>query len=81
MQDAWCTKLDYKHTPLDVNRVVYSTIRDAVIAMAPLYYESHGHMIFNHSRMGLRTVKDEFDKIVWHNENHLSQIEKALAGG
>jgi hypothetical protein len=81
MQDEWCKKLGYKDTPLDINKAVYSTIRDAVIYMAPRFYESHGHMVFNHSRMGLRTVKDEFEKIVWHNENHLAQIELALEEG
>ena len=81
MQDEWCKHLEYKDTPLDMNKMVYSTIRDAVIYMAPRFYESHGHMVFNHSRMGLRTVKDEFEKIVWHNENHLKQIELALAKG
>lgn len=81
MQDEWCKQLGYRDTPLDMNRAVYSTIRDAVIAMAPRYYQSHGQMIFNHSRMGLRTVKEEYEKIVWHNENHLKQIELALEKG
>ena len=81
MQDEWCQHLGYKDTPLDMNKAVYSTIRDAVIYLAPRFYESHGHMVFNHSRMGLRSVKDEFEKIVWHNENHLKQIEMALEKG
>jgi hypothetical protein len=24
------------------------------------------------------TLKDEFDKVAWHNEHHLEQIERAL---
>lgn len=77
--DLWAVHLNYKDTPLDVNKAVYTTIREAVIAMAPRYYDAQGHKVFNHSRMGLRTVKDEFEKIVWHNESHLAQIERALA--
>ena len=78
MQDEWCKNLHYRDTPLQVNKAVYATIRDAVIFMAPRYYEQSGDKVFNHSRMGLRTVKEEFEKIVWHNENHLKQIEMAL---
>lgn len=27
---------------------------------------------------GIRTPKDELDKVVWHNEQHLRQIESTL---
>jgi hypothetical protein len=77
-QDAWCKALDYRNTPLDVNKSVYTTIRNAIIALVPRFYESHGHLTFNHSRMGLRTIKDEFEKVVWHNNDHLAQIEQCL---
>jgi hypothetical protein len=30
--------------------------------------------------MGLRTLKDEFDKVAAHNEHHLSHIRRALGG-
>jgi hypothetical protein len=33
-----------------------------------------------HSQTGLRTLKDEFDKVAAHNENHLGQIATALRG-
>jgi len=26
----------------------------------------------------VRTLKDEFDKVAWHNEHHLEQIDLAL---
>jgi len=28
----------------------------------------------------VRTLKAEFDKVAWHNEHHLEQIELALKG-
>ena len=31
-----------------------------------------------HSETGVRTLKDEFDKVVWNNEKHLEQIQKAV---
>ena len=77
-QDEWCKHLAYKDTPLEMNKEVYTTIRKAIIAMAVRFYESHGDMKFNHSRMGIRTVKEEFEKVVWHNQSHLDQIELAL---
>ena len=77
-QDEWCRVLRYKEVPLDVHRNVYAAVRDAILAMAPMYYESHGHLLFIHTRMGLRTLKEEYEKVVWHNENHLAQIEQAL---
>jgi hypothetical protein len=79
-QDEWCRHLAYKETPLEINKAVYRAVRDAIIAMAPRYYESHGDRVFNHSRLGLRTIREEFEKVVWHNERHLGHIELALKG-
>jgi len=43
-------------------------------------YESKGHLELVHSVTGVRTLKDEFDKVASHNEHHLSQIRLALQG-
>lgn len=77
-QDEWCRVMQYRDSPLDVHRHVYAAVRDAIISLVPSYYESHGHLPFIHSKMGLRTLKDEYQKVVTHNANHLGQIEKAL---
>jgi hypothetical protein len=42
------------------------------------YYERSGHLEFVHSVTGLRTLKDEFDKVASHNARHLDQIRAAL---
>jgi len=34
---------------------------------------------FVHSVTGVRTLKDEFDKVASHNAHHLNQIRTALA--
>jgi DinB superfamily len=77
-QDKWATELDYARMPLDLSRRIYEAVRAGVIHQARLRYESSGHLEFVHSETGIRTLKDEFDKVAWHNEHHLAQIETAL---
>lgn len=79
-QDAFATGLNYAEVPLDMARRIYESVREAMIYYAGKHYAQHGHLEFVHSRTGLRTLKDEFDKTAWHNEHHLSQIRTALAG-
>lgn len=76
--DAWAKGLDYSQVPLDVSRRIYESVRSAVIYYAGVYYEPKGHLEFVHSVTGVRTLKDEFDKVASHNEHHLSQIRLAL---
>jgi hypothetical protein len=78
--DAWAKGLDYSLVPLDVSRRVYEAVRSAVIYYAGLHYESDGHLEFVHSVTGVRTLKDEFDKIASHNVHHLGQVTAALSG-
>lgn len=83
-QDAWAKGLDYSRVPLEISRNIYDSVRNAVIYYAGQYYEQKGHLEFVHSVTGVRTLKDEFDKVAAHNEHHLSQIRTALtskAGG
>jgi DinB family protein len=78
--DAWAKGLDYSQVPLDISRQVYESVRKAIIYYAGLYYEGKGHLEFVHSVTGVRTLKDEFDKVASHNEHHLEQIRLALQG-
>jgi hypothetical protein len=77
-QDAWAQGLEYVKVPLDISRQVYQSVRGAIIYYAGLYYEEKGHLEFVHSKTGVRTLKDEFDKVAAHNEHHLEQIRIAL---
>jgi GNAT superfamily N-acetyltransferase len=77
-QDAWAKGLDYSRIPLELSRRIYESVREGIIYHARLHYEKTGAREFVHSETGLRTLKDEFDKVVWHNEQHLEQIERAL---
>ena len=77
-QDKWATGLDYWSMPLDLSRRIFEAVRAGVIYQARMHYESRGHLEYVHSETGVRTLKDEFDKVAWHNEHHLAQIETAL---
>lgn len=79
-QDAWARQLDYSKVPMDLGRRIYESSRDGVIHYASARYVGSDAITFVHSETGLRTLKDEFDKVVWHNRKHLGQIELALAG-
>jgi hypothetical protein len=46
---------------------------------ADQHYERSGHLPWVHSVDGVRTLKDEFDKVAAHNAHHLRQIQAALA--
>jgi hypothetical protein len=77
-QDAWARGLDYSRVPLDISRRVYESVRNAIIYYAGAHYERSGHLEFVHSVDGVRTLRDEFDKVAAHNEHHLSQVRVAL---
>ena len=77
-QDAWARGLDYSQVPLEIARGVYEAVRRAIIYYAGRFYEERGHLEFVHSVTGVRTLKDEFDKVASHNEHHLAQIRSAL---
>lgn len=78
-QDKFCDKLEYETFPLHISKALYAANRDSIIYLAGKFYQALGGNEFVHSETGLRTLKDEFDKVVWHNQNHLKQIETALA--
>jgi uncharacterized damage-inducible protein DinB len=77
-QDAWCQALDYANQPMELSKMLYTVVRRQAIDLATRYYETHGHNPFVHSQTGLRTLRDEFDKLVWHNEKHLEQMRNVV---
>lgn len=77
-QDAWARGLDYEHRPLELSRTIYDAVRQGVLHEAERLYETAGHREFVHSETGVRTLRDELDKVAAHNERHLEQIRSAL---
>ncbi|GAA4465571.1 hypothetical protein GCM10023189_46360 [Nibrella saemangeumensis] len=78
-QDLWAAALAYELFPLNLSRDLFRANRNAIIYLADSFYEQLGSNEFVHSQTGLRTLKDEFDKVAWHNQNHLDQITRALS--
>jgi len=78
-QDAWAKALDYSRVPMSLGRNIYTSSRDGTIFYARDHYATSTDLPFVHSQDGLRTLRDEFDKVVWHNQKHLDQIERALS--
>lgn len=79
--DNWAAKLDYQTFPLAINKNIFAAVRASIEYLAEIHYEKDGALPFVHSESGARTLKDEFDKIAWHCEHHLGQIEVALEKG
>ena len=77
-QEAWSKGLDYSKRPLEISRGMYAAVREAIIYYASLHYEKDGHLEFVHSVTGVRTLKDELEKVANHNEHHLEHIRTAL---
>lgn len=77
-QDAWARALDYSTMPLALSRDIYRSTRAGIRHLAALHYEKQGHLEWVHSETGVRTLKEEFDKVAAHNEHHLRQIRAAL---
>jgi hypothetical protein len=78
-ENAWANGLNYAERPLSLSRDVYVSVRQSVIYYATSNYERDGHLEFVHSVTGVRTLKDEFDKVATHNAHHLEQIRAALS--
>ncbi|MEM7659851.1 MAG: DinB family protein [Bacteroidota bacterium] len=77
-QNAWAEGLKYETRDLALQKPIYLGVRAMVIHLYQQFYESLGETTFVHSETGIRSLKDEFDKIHWHNEHHLKQIRMAL---
>lgn len=80
-QDRWNEKLDYATYPLLLSKQVFSAVRDSVIYLAGKHYTGSEQIRFFHTGAGIRTLKEEFDKVAKHNFDHIKQIEIALAQG
>ena len=78
-EDAWAKRLNYGAVPLELARGVFTSVRAAIIYYAGVHYEKDGHLEFVHSKTGVRTLRDEFEKVAAHNEHHLTQVRAALA--
>lgn len=77
-QDKWCVALEYDHFPLHIAAALFAANRDSIIYLAERFYLEKGDYTYQHSEAGTRTLKEEFEKVLWHSEAHIQQIETAL---
>jgi hypothetical protein len=77
-QEAWAKKLDYATVPLTLAKSIYLSSREGNLYYAARHYTGSEEIRCVHSQAGLMTLKDQFDKVVWHNQQHLNDIQKAL---
>ena len=77
-QDLWCNNLDYRNFPLEISKDLFMANRRSILFLATKYYIQFGNKEFIHSQTGLRTLKEEINKVALHNQGHLTQIRTAL---
>lgn len=77
-QGAWAEHLQYDKRPLEMSKQLYAATRAGVMYYAGLCYDNKGALEFIHSETGIRTLSDEIDKVIWHNQGHIEQIKQAL---
>jgi hypothetical protein len=77
-QQAWAEALDYATMPLELSREIYRSSRAGIRYLTTLHYVKNGQLEWVHSETGVRTLRDELDKVPAHNEHHLVQIRTAL---
>lgn len=77
-QDAWADGLEYESRPLAMSKSLFLAVRMHINYLAENYYERLGDNFYIHNETGNRTLKEEFEKVVWHADGHLTQIKKAL---
>ena len=80
-QELWCEHLAYETFPLEISKSLFMATRKSNIYLAGKYYVSMGNKEYIHSQTGIRTLKDEFDKIAFHNRAHIRHVEAALKNG
>jgi len=78
-QDDWDKAFDYFHEPLGIKKQAYEIGRELNYDLTDKYYELYGQKEFIHSETGVRLLKDEFEKIAWHNQKHIDQIKLTLS--
>lgn len=76
--DMWADEFSYKDAPLDKALRVYRLCRELNHELADAYFETMPEKEFVHSKMGLRTLASEMERLLTHNEHHLNQIHNAL---
>ena len=77
-QDDWNKAFGYINKPFGNQKQVFGMCRDLNYELIDKYYDEFWMKEFVHNETGLRTLKDEFEKVALHNNGHINQIKLAL---
>ena len=77
-QDEWNFAFNYKNEPLKNKKQVFELCRNLNYELIDKFYDNYCEKEFVHNETGLRTLKNEFEKVGTHNHRHNQQIEIAL---
>ncbi|MCB9203328.1 MAG: DinB family protein [Flavobacteriales bacterium] len=77
-QDDWNMAFNYHSVDLGNKKVIYELCRNLNYELIDQYYDNFWNKEFVHNETGLRTLKDEFEKVALHNQGHINQIKIAL---
>ena len=77
-QDQWDAAFQYIDADLGNKKAVYEMCRDLNYELIDKCYDDFWKKEFVHNETGLRTLKDEFEKVALHNQTHNNQIKTAL---
>lgn len=77
-QDDWNVAFNYKSEPLKNKKQIFELFRELNYELIDTFYDRYCEKQFVHNETGIRTLKDEFEKVASHNLGHNQQIEIAL---
>ncbi len=76
-QDAWVDQM-YDSRSLELAEKTYEVMRLHNLELVETFHSSHGERVGVHSYDGLKTLAEIMEKISWHNDRHLQQMDQAL---
>ena len=76
--DPYAWAVDYAQMPLAHSSAIFDAVRTANVWQLRRHLEAQGDTPWIHSVTGLRTLRDEAEKVAAHNETHLGHIGLAL---
>ncbi len=79
-QDAWANELNYDSRPLAISRALFLGARNQLIYLLEAHEDHALDRQFNHSEVGVMTLRKGLAGFARHTEHHLEQIVAAREG-
>lgn len=75
--DAWADRLDYSTRDLVICQALFTAARSSNLELIERHRDEAGRSGV-HSEAGTITLADVAERVRWHNEHHLAQVELAV---